>query len=246
MAKKKTVKKTAEKATKKTTKKTTKKKETAEKVVETAEVAEAASEEPVVEETEIVAEEAEAVAEEPETVTEEVEPVAVETPTEAPSIADELTLGSGVPSAGDRETATTHAPLIRGKIDKFGVAMGTGRRKTSVARVRIKPGSGDLTINGRNLEEYFKIVKDRENILAPLRATQSFGNVDVWVRVNGGGTTGQAGAVVLGIARALETMNTDHHSTLSEGGYLTRDSRMVERKKYGYKKARKSFQFSKR
>ena len=81
---------------------------------------------------------------------------------------------------------------------------------------------------------------------APLRATEQLGKVDVWVRVNGGGTTGQTGAIVLGVARALQVMDPDLHHVLADGGFLTRDGRMVERKKYGYKKARKSFQFSKR
>ena len=156
----------------------------------------------------------------------------------------ELEIGSQAPDEESGEPKP--APVIRGKIDKFGVAMGTGRRKTSVARVRIHKGNGELTINGRSLEEYFKTDRDRKNILAPLRATESEGDVNVWVRVNGGGTTGQAGAVVLGIARALEAMDPSLHYKLSEGGYLTRDGRMVERKKYGLRKARRSFQFSKR
>ncbi|HVV99204.1 MAG TPA: 30S ribosomal protein S9 [Planctomycetaceae bacterium] len=124
--------------------------------------------------------------------------------------------------------------------------MGTGRRKTSVARVRLKTGKGEMTINDRTLEEYFPTERDRNSVLAPLRATGMEGKVDIWVRVNGGGTTGQAGAILLGIARALQALNPELHGKLSDGGYLTRDGRMVERKKYGYKKARRSFQFSKR
>ena len=155
----------------------------------------------------------------------------------------ELTLGSGAAGAED---APEHTPTVRGKIDRFGAAMGTGRRKTSVARVRIREGSGGLTVNGRTTEDYFKVERDRNNVEAPLVATGMNGKVDVWVRVDGGGTTGQAGAVMLGIARALQTINPDLHAALSDGGFLTRDDRMVERKKYGYKKARKSFQFSKR
>ncbi|HUG90515.1 MAG TPA: 30S ribosomal protein S9 [Planctomycetaceae bacterium] len=124
--------------------------------------------------------------------------------------------------------------------------MGTGRRKTAVARVRVRPGDGTLTINERPLDDFFRIERDRLLIEAPLKATDMLGKVNVWVRVNGGGTTGQAGAVVLGIARALQALNPDLHYKLSEGGFLTRDSRMVERKKYGFKKARRSFQFSKR
>ena len=157
----------------------------------------------------------------------------------------ELTLGEG--SEEDEEPRVPRQPsLIRGKIDRHGVAIGTGRRKTAVARVRITDGDGAMTINGRQLDEYFQIERDRLVIEAPLKATETLGSVDVWVRVNGGGPTGQAGAIVLGIARALQAKNPNLHEALSDGGYLTRDGRMVERKKYGYKKARKSFQFSKR
>ena len=163
---------------------------------------------------------------------------------EAVEAGSELTLGSG---EGVIESSEIMQPqTIRGKVDKFGTAIGTGRRKTSVARVRVKDGTGELTINGRALGEYFQIERDRNLIMAPLKATDSASSVDVWVRVNGGGTTGQAGAIVLGIARALQARNADLHHTLSSGGYLSRDGRMVERKKYGFKKARKSFQFSKR
>jgi small subunit ribosomal protein S9 len=163
----------------------------------------------------------------------------------APTAADALTLGQGAP-AEEAVIGTSYSPMVRGKIDRTGAAIGTGRRKTAVARVRIKDGDGKLTINERPLDEYFKTERDRQSILAPLKATESLGKVDVWVRVDGGGTTGQAGAIVLGIARALQARNHTLHTTLSAGGYLTRDSRMVERKKYGFKKARRSFQFSKR
>ncbi len=135
---------------------------------------------------------------------------------------------------------------IHGKLDRNGVAIGTGRRKTSVARVRLKAGNGATSVNGRALDEYFKNIRDLQMIEAPLRATEKLGQVDLWVRVNGGGTTGQTGAIVMGIARALEAMNPSLHALLSENGFLTRDSRMVERKKYGFKKARRSPQFSKR
>ncbi|WP_145373438.1 30S ribosomal protein S9 [Maioricimonas rarisocia] len=144
------------------------------------------------------------------------------------------------------EGAVAAEPTIRGKIDRFGTAIGTGRRKTSVARVRISDGDGKLTVNGRDMKEYFTLERDQEMVLAPLKATDSLGKVDVWVKVNGGGPTGQTGAVLLGIARALQVRNPGLHHILSEGGYLTRDGRMVERKKYGLKKARRSFQFSKR
>ncbi|NOX54286.1 MAG: 30S ribosomal protein S9 [Planctomycetes bacterium] len=167
---------------------------------------------------------------------------------EAGAAVSELTLGSGPPA----ETVETEVPeqavkpLIRGKVDKHGVAIGTGRRKTSVARVRIRDGNGLLVINGRRLEEYFRLEGHREQVEAPLKATGYYGKVDVLVRVNGGGVTGQAGAIALGIARALEAKEPGLHGVLSDGGYLTRDGRMVERKKYGLKKARKAPQFSKR
>lgn len=138
------------------------------------------------------------------------------------------------------------AALIRGRIDERGVAMGTGRRKTAVARVRITDGDGKFTINDREFADYFPLERDQQMIHAPLKATDALGKVDVWVRVNGGGSTGQTGAVVLGIARALQAKDPQLHVKLSEGGYLTRDGRMVERKKYGLRKARRSFQFSKR
>ncbi|MDQ3331892.1 MAG: 30S ribosomal protein S9 [Planctomycetota bacterium] len=124
--------------------------------------------------------------------------------------------------------------------------MGTGRRKTGVARVRIKDGNGQFVINGRKFEDYVAVERDRLVILAPLKVTEMEGKVDISVNVLGGGLTGQAGAIVLGIARALQAKDPGLHPKLSEGGYLTRDSRMVERKKYGHKKARRSFQFSKR
>ncbi|MFQ5734078.1 MAG: 30S ribosomal protein S9 [Planctomycetaceae bacterium] len=166
-----------------------------------------------------------------------------ETDVESATAEPDLMLGEAAPA---ETPAPRVAPVIRGKIDKSGVAIGTGRRKTAVARVRIKDGNGMLKVNGRELDDYFQMERDRQDVTAPLRATNSLGNVDVWVRVCGGGTTGQAGAIVLGIARALQARNPALHGELSDGGYLTRDSRMVERKKYGYKKARKSFQFSKR
>jgi small subunit ribosomal protein S9 len=157
-----------------------------------------------------------------------------------------LTLGSGSPAAEGEEAVPRPAPTIRGKVDRFGVALGTGRRKTGIARVRVQDGRGQFTINGRSLDEFFPIERDRLSILAVLKATETEGKVDVAVKVNGGGRTGQSGAIVLGLARALQAKNPNLHPILSEGGYLTRDSRMVERKKYGHKKARRSFQFSKR
>ena len=159
----------------------------------------------------------------------------------------DLTLGSG-DAAAVVETPVVErpAPVIRGKIDKFGTAMGTGRRKTAVARVRIIDGSGKITINGREFKEFITLVRDQHDVLAPLKATEMTDKVDIMVQVNGGGPTGQTGAIVLGIARALEAKNPVLHTTLAEGKFLSRDGRAVERKKYGHKKARRSFQFSKR
>lgn len=124
--------------------------------------------------------------------------------------------------------------------------MGTGRRKTSVARVRIKEGTGDFVVNGKPFDEFFCVERDRKMVQEVLEVTNTRRTVDVWVRVNGGGTTGQTGAVVLGVARALQVKDPSLHHLLATGGFLTRDDRMVERKKYGRRKARRSFQFSKR
>ena len=121
-----------------------------------------------------------------------------------------------------------------------------GRRKTSVARVILMPGTGKITINRRSLEEFFPIETLRNDVLKPLDATQTMGKYDARINVEGGGTTGQAGAIKLGIARALVDLSEDHKPALRAAGLLTRDPRMVERKKYGQKKARKRFQFSKR
>ena len=159
--------------------------------------------------------------------------------------AESLTFGGAVEAPAVAEVVP--APVVlRGKLDRFGVAWGTGRRKTAVARVRIKSGNGQFIVNERQMDAYFCVERDRSDILAPLRLTDKLGKVDIDVNVIGGGPTGQAGAIILGIARALEAINPSLHQQLGENGFLTRDSRMVERKKYGYKKARKSFQFSKR
>ena len=156
----------------------------------------------------------------------------------------ELNIGSGAPATGVPESA--FQPVIRGKIDRFGVAMGTGRRKTSVARVRIKEGSGQFLVNGRQLAEYLVIERDRDSVMVPLKVVGKVGQVDISVRVEGGGTTGQTGAIVLGVSRALEGMNHSWHHALADAGLLTRDDRMVERKKFGLRKARRAGQFSKR
>ena len=123
---------------------------------------------------------------------------------------------------------------------------GLGRRKTSVARVRIAPGEGNIIINRRNVDDYFTEEQDRKAVRSPLVATDTQNRFDVWVNVSGGGSTGQSGAVLLGIARALVSAESQLEATLRAGKYLTRDARMVERKKYGQSGARKRFQFSKR
>lgn len=121
-----------------------------------------------------------------------------------------------------------------------------GRRKTSVARIILRNGEGKISVNGEEFEKFFPQLLSREDILGPFKITETMGKYDVSVNVKGGGTTGQAQAVRLGIARALIDINPEFRKNLKPDGYLTRDPRMVERKKYGRPKARKRFQFSKR
>ena len=123
--------------------------------------------------------------------------------------------------------------------------LGTGRRKTSCARVRLRPGQGTIFINGRPLDDYFRNVSNRNAVLAPLFQTGKRELVDIMIRVDGGGITGQADACKLGIARALKKSGEDLDK-LRENGLLTRDGRMKERKKYGLRGARRGTQFSKR
>ncbi len=132
------------------------------------------------------------------------------------------------------------------KPDKGSYYWGLGRRKSSVARVRIRPGDGKLLINKRQLSDYFSRGQDKEAVLAPLKTVEGEKAFDVFVNVRGGGTTGQSGAARLGIARALKKYDENYLQPLRDGGHLTRDSRMVERKKPGQSGARKRFQFSKR
>jgi small subunit ribosomal protein S9 len=136
---------------------------------------------------------------------------------------------------------------VEGKpADKGGFYWGTGRRKSSVARVRIKPGSGKLIVNKKQLDDFFKKEQDRKAVLAPLKAVDAEKSFDIFINVKGGGTTGQAGASLLGIARALKNYDENFVQALRDGGHLTRDPRMVERKKPGQRGARRRFQFSKR
>jgi len=123
---------------------------------------------------------------------------------------------------------------------------GTGRRKSAVARVRIASGAGVVKVNGREVDVFFSEIQDREAVTAPLDLLDQRANYDVFVNVKGGGHTGQAFAVRMGLARALAKVMPEKESELREAGYLTRDSRMKERKKYGRRGARRSFQFSKR
>jgi small subunit ribosomal protein S9 len=129
---------------------------------------------------------------------------------------------------------------------KGGYWWGTGRRKSSVARVRIKPGDGKLLVNKKPLDEYFPREQDRKAVMAPLKTVGAEKTFDVFINVKGGGITGQAGASLLGVARALRSYDDSFVPALRDGGHLTRDPRMVERKKPGRAGARRRFQFSKR
>jgi small subunit ribosomal protein S9 len=123
---------------------------------------------------------------------------------------------------------------------------GTGRRKTAVARVRIREGTGKFLVNDQDYNVYFPLEVQQMDVKSPLTLTDMAGRVDVFVNVRGSGKLSQSGAVLLGLARALKDYRPDLEAALRDSGFLTRDARMVERKKFGHKKARKSFQFSKR
>jgi small subunit ribosomal protein S9 len=138
------------------------------------------------------------------------------------------------------------APKYEQKLDKYGRAYATGKRKNAVARVWVKPGSGKITVNGRDLDVYFARPVLRMILQQPLGVAKRVGQYDVMVSVAGGGLSGQAGAVRHGLAKALTNYEPELRAPLKKEGFLTRDSRVVERKKYGKRKARRSFQFSKR
>ncbi len=140
----------------------------------------------------------------------------------------------------------TATPTAAPAQPKHGYWWGTGRRKTAIARVRIKPGDGKFLINGRPMEQFFTEPQHRNDANAPLKAAQLEGKLEVLVTTIGGGITGQAGAVKLGLARALKGYDPSVESALRDEGLLTRDAREVERKKYGQAGARRRFQFSKR
>ena len=138
------------------------------------------------------------------------------------------------------------APKHVQKLDKFGRAYATGKRKNAVARVWVRPGTGKITVNERTLEVYFARPVLRMIINQPFGIANRVGQYDIVATVSGGGLSGQAGALRHGISRALTYYEPELRSPLKKGGFLTRDSRVVERKKYGKAKARRSFQFSKR
>ncbi|MEC9153504.1 MAG: 30S ribosomal protein S9 [Pseudomonadota bacterium] len=149
------------------------------------------------------------------------------------------------PAASEADTAPSNEPAVA-KIDDQGRAYATGKRKNAVARVWIKPGAGRITVNGREFETYFARPVLRMVINQPFSAVNRENQYDVMCTVKGGGLSGQAGAVRHGISKALTGFEPTLRPTLKSGGFLTRDSRVVERKKYGKAKARRSFQFSKR
>lgn len=124
--------------------------------------------------------------------------------------------------------------------------LSVGRRKTAVARAILTPGAGKILINKKPMESYFPLTTLRQEVMKPFEVTQTAGKYDAYVTVEGGGVTGQAGAIKLAVARSLVRLNEENRAPLRKDGLLTRDPRMVERKKYGQKKARKRFQFSKR
>lgn len=144
------------------------------------------------------------------------------------------------------KAANTANSDVKPQLDSLGRAYGTGRRKTSTARVWVRPGRGVITVNHKAFAEYFARPTLRMIIEQPLAASELLGRVDIFCTVAGGGLSGQAGAVRHGISRALDLYDPTLHGVMRKSGFLTRDSRAVERKKYGHKKARKRFQFSKR
>jgi small subunit ribosomal protein S9 len=148
--------------------------------------------------------------------------------------------------AGIQASAQKPAPIYERKVDKQGRSYATGKRKNAVARVWIKAGTGKILVNGRSVETYFARPVLRMLINQPFQIVSRHGQFDVTVTVTGGGLSGQAGAVRHGISKALVHFEPALRSPLKVGGFLTRDSRVVERKKYGKAKARRSFQFSKR
>lgn len=153
---------------------------------------------------------------------------------------------AGLKNLADVVSAEAAPPRREPKRDTLGRAYATGRRKNAVARVWIKPGKGEITVNGKKAPQYFARPVLRMLITQPFLVADRYNQFDVMCTVTGGGLSGQAGAVRHGISRALTFYEPDLRSILKVAGFLTRDSRVVERKKYGKAKARRSFQFSKR
>jgi small subunit ribosomal protein S9 len=161
---------------------------------------------------------------------------------QTPTLNTELTDAS----SSQASAAPAPAPAAPKPPDKAGYWWGTGRRKTAVARVRLKAGQGKFLVNGKEVTAYFNEVRDQTDVASPLTLTKTQGSIDVLVNVQGGGYAGQAGAVKLGVARALKDYDPTLEATLREHDLLSRDARKVERKKYGQAGARRRFQFSKR
>ena len=211
------------------------------------------SETPEVEDSPAVEETKEAEVEE----TPKKEVVAEET-TKEKAVVEETTKEKAVVEETTKKVETVEARAPKKKVEAKPVPKptgdapdghwwwGTGRRKAAVARVRIRPGNGEFQVNKRQLTDFFSEIRDRQNILTVLDKTNTKGSVDVFVNTNGGGFTGQAGAIILGLGRALAKYDPSLESILRDNGYLSRDPRKVERKKPGQPKARKRFQFSKR
>ena len=181
------------------------------------------------------------------------EPTGIETAStgDADYIGDEIDAGDEyseeeAPSEYTTESAEAAAPRVARRPIITGHANGTGRRKEAVARVRIVPGTGQWTINGRSLDAYFPNKVHQQIVAEPFVTLGAEGKFDVIARIVGGGVTGQAGALRLGLARALTLVDPENRPPLKKAGFLTRDARVTERKKYGLKKARKAPQYSKR
>ncbi|MEL6872123.1 MAG: 30S ribosomal protein S9 [Pseudomonadota bacterium] len=163
-------------------------------------------------------------------------------------MAEETTTVGSLEELGQSSAATTtsDAPVYEQKLDAHGRAYATGKRKDAVARVWLKPGNGRITINNREYDKYFARPVLQLLLRQPLQTVERVDQYDIMATVRGGGLSGQAGAVRHGISKALTHYEPELRSPLKKGGFLTRDSRVVERKKYGKAKARRSFQFSKR
>ncbi len=176
----------------------------------------------------------------------EAEPKADAKSDKVTDLADLGDIAGDTPDGDAAAIAQSTAPLREQELDEHGRAYATGRRKDAVARVWIKPGKGSITVNGRDQEVYFARPTLRLIINQPFAITDRAGQFDVVATVRGGGLSGQAGAVKHGISQALAKYEPELRATVKAAGFLTRDSRVVERKKYGRAKARRSFQFSKR